>query len=311
MNKTDRLLAILLELQRAKQIRAEDLAAIFETSKRTIYRDIDALAESGVPIVAVTGQGFSLAEGYFLPPLAFSVDEATLLLLGADFMAGNFDAQYQRAARSASAKIEAVLPPRVRDEARYLQGSLRFVSTGADSGALHDLLLQLRRAIVEKRAVRFRYGARFSKDKLEAREVDPYALANVDNVWYLVAHDRTRRARRTFRLSRIAALSFTAQNFDRPAGFVVSEDDRPDERDVTVRAVFDLSVAEWVRESPNFFTVDMRDAADGLHVTLRARAETDVLHWLLSWGSRARVLEPASLRERIAAEARKMLEISC
>ncbi len=267
-----------------------------------------------MPIVAVTGQGFSLAEGYFLPPLAFSADESTLLLLGADLMAGNFDAQYQRAARSASAKIEAVLPTRIRDEARYLQGSLRFVSTGADSGALHDLLLQLRRAIAEKRAVRFRYGARFSKDKLEAREVDPYALANVDNVWYLVAHDRNRRARRarrTFRLSRIAALSFTALTFERPAGFVVSEDDRPDERDVAVRAVFDLSVAEWVRESPNFFTVDMRDAADGLHVTLRARAETDVLHWLLSWGSRARVLEPASLRERIAAEARKMLEISC
>lgn len=68
MNKTDRLLAILLELQRKDILRAEDLAAIFETSVRTIYRDIQALSESGVPIIGAPGIGYSLMEGYFLPP---------------------------------------------------------------------------------------------------------------------------------------------------------------------------------------------------------------------------------------------------
>ena len=87
MNRTDRLLAILLEIQAKKQVRAEDLAAIFEVSKRTIYRDVLALMESGVPVVAIPGQGYSLVEGYFLPPLTFNTDEAIMLLLGADFMA--------------------------------------------------------------------------------------------------------------------------------------------------------------------------------------------------------------------------------
>lgn len=73
MNRTDRLLGVLLELQRCKRVRAEDLAALFETSKRTIYRDIQALCETGVPIIAQAGQGYSLVEGYFLPPLSFSV----------------------------------------------------------------------------------------------------------------------------------------------------------------------------------------------------------------------------------------------
>ena len=79
MNRTDRLLAILLEFQRKGARRAEDLAATFETSKRTIYRDIQALCESGVPVVAQPGVGYSLVEGYFLPPVSFSVDEATML----------------------------------------------------------------------------------------------------------------------------------------------------------------------------------------------------------------------------------------
>src|ERR1700686_4268255 len=123
MNKTDRLLAIVLELQGKKRQRAEDLAATFETSKRTIYRDIEALCEAGVPIGSIPGQGYSLMQGYFLPPLSFSTEEATMLLLGSDFMAQNFDAQYRAAAQSASRKIEGVLPGRLRGDVRYLQQS--------------------------------------------------------------------------------------------------------------------------------------------------------------------------------------------
>src|SRR5437762_866708 len=92
MNRTDRLLAILLEIQAHGKRRAEDLAATFEISKRTIYRDIEALCEAGVPIIAVPGQGYSLVEGYFLPPVTFTPEEATLLLLGAEVMGQSFDA---------------------------------------------------------------------------------------------------------------------------------------------------------------------------------------------------------------------------
>ena len=95
MNRTDRLLAIILELQGKGRQRAEDLAETFETSKRTIYRDIQALGEAGVPIVSIPGLGYSLMKGYFLPPLSFTTDEATMLILGSDLMAQSFDAQYR------------------------------------------------------------------------------------------------------------------------------------------------------------------------------------------------------------------------
>ncbi|HWZ18246.1 MAG TPA: HTH domain-containing protein, partial [Ktedonobacteraceae bacterium] len=131
MNRTDRLLAIILELQGKGRQRAEDLAETFETSKRTIYRDIQALGEAGVPIVSIPGLGYSLMKGYFLPPLSFTADEATMLMLGSDLMAQSFDDQYRSAALSASCKIENVLPEKLREEVYYLQDSIRFITTDA------------------------------------------------------------------------------------------------------------------------------------------------------------------------------------
>jgi predicted DNA-binding transcriptional regulator YafY len=98
MNRTDRMLGIVLELRSSGHRRAEDLAATFEVSKRTIYRDIQALAELGIPIMAMTGYGYSLMEGFFLPPLTFDSREAMLLLLGTEFIAQHFELPLQAAA---------------------------------------------------------------------------------------------------------------------------------------------------------------------------------------------------------------------
>src|ERR1051325_753006 len=127
MNRTDRLLAMVLELQRKGRGRAEDLAGTFEITRRTVYRDIQALCEAGVPVVSLPGQGYTLMEGYFLPPLSFSTDEATMLMLGADFLSKSFAAEYREAAHSAGRKIEAVLSDRLRAEVCYLQNSIALV----------------------------------------------------------------------------------------------------------------------------------------------------------------------------------------
>src|SRR5262249_6110831 len=190
MNRTDRLLAIVLELQRKGSRRAEDLAMTFETSKRTIYRDIQALSESGVPVIAQAGVGYSLVEGYFLPPVSFSADEATMLLLGGDFVAQSFDAQYREAAKSANRKIEAVLSETLQGEVEYLRNSIVFVAPETlAAGESASFLPQLRRAIIERRSVRFQYHTRYSQDGLDAqntREADPYALLHYDDSSYLL-----------------------------------------------------------------------------------------------------------------------------
>jgi len=311
MNRTDRLLAIVLELQGKGRQRAEDLAATFETSKRTIYRDIQALGEAGVPLVSVPGQGYSLMKGYFLPPLSFSTDEATMLLLGSDYMAQNFDAQYRGAAQSASRKIEGVLPEKLREEVHYLQNSIRFITAGTvENKAETEMLRQLRRAIIERITVRFRYHTRYAASghsEQHTREANPYGLIHSLNAWHLVAYCHLRHDIRNFRLDRVERLELLPQTFQRPNDFKMQENRRVEQNDIVVRARFDKEVARWVRESRSYYTIAEEEDAAGLLVTLKVRQENEILQWLLSWGQHVQVLEPASLRQSIAREAREML----
>ena len=327
MNRTDRLLAIVLELQARGKARAQDLADHFETSKRTIYRDIEALCEAGVPVVATPGRGYRLMEGYFLPPLSFGVDEAMTLLLGNDFVAQRFDPQYRAAAVAARRKIEAVLPERHRAELADLRESLHIIVGDArqlPTAEVQLLLGRLRRAIRERQTVRFRYHARHAttgaapalaragdspKERHKERHADPYSLAHAAGAWYLLAHCHQRRAVRMFRLDRIEDLATTAATFVRPAGFRLSDQDPEDNRTLMVRAIFATEAARWVREARNFYVEEETETPEGLLVTLRVRHETDVLPWLLGWGRQVRVLEPESLRRRIAEEVAAIARI--
>lgn len=327
MNRTDRLLAIILELQGKGRQRAEDLAETFETSKRTIYRDIQALGEAGVPIVSIPGLGYSLMKGYFLPPLSFTTDEATMLILGSDLMAQSFDAQYRSAALAASRKIENVLPEKLRDEVRYLQDSIRFVTTDAiQSPTESEKLLQLRRAILQRNTIRFRYFTRHPSSSASteihsevptedhpspsqsSREADPYGLVHFFNAWHIIAYCHLRKDIRNFRLDRMDDLVLLPKTFQRPANFKMGPSQSGQQRSMHVVALFDKEVARWVRESRSFYTVSEEETPGGLLVTLNPRQESEILQWLLSWGCHVRVLEPETLRQRIAEEAQEMLQ---
>ncbi|HTK09907.1 MAG TPA: YafY family protein [Ktedonobacteraceae bacterium] len=311
MNKTDRLLAIVLELQGKGRQRAEDLAKTFETSKRTIYRDIQALCEAGVPLISIPGQGYSLMKGYFLPPLSFTTEEATMLLLGSEYMARNFDAQYRAAAQSASRKIASVLPEQLREDVSYLQNSIYFIVPSAEHNASeHAMLQQLRRALLERTTVRFNYHARYSADEQDAatvREVDPYGLVYFRNEWLLTGYCHLRQDIRYFRLDRIDELALLSRTFQRPGNFQVRENRGYQARNIVVRVLFDPEVSRWVREGPLYYTVAEEEAAEGLLVTLKVRREDELVQWLLGWGRHVHVQEPESLRERIAEEAAAMV----
>jgi predicted DNA-binding transcriptional regulator YafY len=315
MNRTDRLLAIVLELQGKGHQRAEDLAATFETSKRTIYRDMLALGEAGVPVVSMPGRGYSLMQGYFLPPLSFTTDEATMLLLGNDLMAQNFDAQYREAAQSASRKIEGVLPDKLRAEVHSLQNGIRFVAGSSDTPeSVHRILLlqQLRRAILQRSTVRFTYHTRHAQggqSEQNTREADPYGLIHFPGGWHLIAYCHLRQGIRNFRLDRIDGLELLAKTFQRPANFVMREDtERRSQRNTIVRVLFDHDIARWVQEARSFYIVAEEDTPEGLLVTLTIRHESEIIHWLLSWGKHAHVLEPESLQRRLVEEAEGMLD---
>jgi predicted DNA-binding transcriptional regulator YafY len=309
MNRTDRLLAIVLELQARGRQRAEDLAATFETSKRTIYRDIQALGEAGVPLISVPGRGYALMKGYFLPPLSFNSEEATMLLLGSGMMAQSFDAQYRLAAQSASRKIAGVLPEQLRAEVEYLQTAIRFIASNLPEES-QEKLSQLRRAIIDRVTVRFVYHTRHrprGEDEPRMREADPYALVCIRNVWYLSAYCHLRQAMRHFRFDRMEQLEVLSRTFQRLPGVSLEPRQRDEPGGLLARVLFDHEVARWVREAPSFHTVCEEETSEGLLVTLKIRQESEILQWLLSWGRHVRVLEPEALCQRHAEEAESIL----
>src|SRR6266404_758531 len=129
MNRVDRLMAMVVRLQSRRVVRAEDIAADFEISVRTVYRDIVALGEAGIPILAEPGVGYGLAKGYHLPPVMFTAEEASALFMGGKLVDHLTDASLRKQMESALLKIRSVLP---RDRLDYLDRLER--STAVVSG---------------------------------------------------------------------------------------------------------------------------------------------------------------------------------
>ncbi|MGE6833822.1 helix-turn-helix transcriptional regulator [Priestia megaterium] len=313
MNKTDRLLAIVLELQRKEVVRAEDLATLFETSVRTIYRDIQALSEVGVPIIGAPGTGYSLMEGYFLPPIGFTVPEAVSLLIGTDFIEQRFDDDYRVRAQAARGKIEAILSESIRNETSRVRKAMRLLISDKQvrQSKEKEYLEKIRRAILDVQKISFHYAKRLADsegNRHSVRTVAPYGLVLVQGSWMLVARCDLRQEIRHFRLSRMTELINLEERFELPAHFNLREYTPPDDRHLIVRLRFNHDIADKVKESNYHYMEDMEEHQDGLHVVLRVHQLDELLQWVLGWGAGVIVLEPESFRNRIREETKKMLK---
>lgn len=313
MNKTDRMLAIVLELQRKGMQRAEDLSATFETSVRTIYRDVQALCEAGVPIIGAPGQGYSLVEGYFLPPVSFTAEEAVTLLIGTEFVAQQFDAEYTEKAAAARSKIEAILPQTIRSEVSRVRNTMKLLAfiDPAKSEQDSTTLGTLRRALLEGRKVQFHYAKRMPEDdgnRHSFRSVAPYGLVFTSGRWMLLAHCDLRQSLRHFRLSRMSELSILDETYQLPAHFNLLEYRPLDDRNTFVRILLRPQMADLIIESNSYYMETTEVTAEGIVATLRVRKPEEVLQWVLGWGAEILVLEPESLKWRVREEAEKIVK---
>ncbi|MBF6166406.1 YafY family transcriptional regulator [Streptomyces gardneri] len=202
MNRTDRLYAIVEELRAiSPRLRsARELAARYEVSIRTIERDICALQQAGIPIYADVGRrgGYALDKSMSLPPLNLTPAETVALAVA---LARHRGGPFERAGRSALRKIVAVLPERDAVAARDLAARIRLLSVDAQQD--REIPAVIERAIEVGRVLRIGYLDRFGART--EREVEPFALVNGTNGWYLAAWCRLRGSARCFRLDRIGS----------------------------------------------------------------------------------------------------------
>jgi predicted DNA-binding transcriptional regulator YafY len=208
MRRADRLFEIIQFLRRQKLVRAQDLAAKLEVSERTIYRDVRDLMISGVPIEGEAGVGYTLRRGFDLPPLMFNEREIEALVLGARIVESWTDAELAEAAGNVIAKVEAVIPERLR---QHMADIALLAPTSHFAEPIIVDPSELRRALRQRRKVHLRY--RDGEDRVTARAVRPLALFFYGPVWLLAAWCELRQDFRSFRLDRMAQLEVTDEAF--------------------------------------------------------------------------------------------------
>jgi len=208
MRRADRLFEIIQMLRRKPTARARDLSEALEVSERTIYRDIQDLMASGVPIEGEAGVGYVLHAGFDLPPLMFKEQELEALALGARIIESWADTELAEAASDAIAKIEAVIPERLRG---FMASTALLAPPSHQMEPLSFDLAALRRAIRSRAKVSFGYTD--IVHQRSQRTVRPLSLAYFGPVWLLAAWCDLREDFRTFRLDRIRDFSVSLEHF--------------------------------------------------------------------------------------------------
>lgn len=209
-NRLSRLTAILTQLQTKRLLTATELAKRFLVSTRTIYRDIKALEQAGVPILTEDGKGYALMEGYRIPPVMFTEKQANALILAEQLVLKNKDASFVKDYLEAISKIKAVLGNNIKDKAELLTERTRFsqnVNKERNSNALSDLQF----ALTNFYLVSIEYTN--EADKNTNRQIEPFALLSTQENWLLVAWCRLRKGFRYFRLDRIKKLEILTEKF--------------------------------------------------------------------------------------------------
>lgn len=304
MNRIDRLTGIILFLQGRRVTTAEDIAAHFETSVRTVYRDIAALGETGVPIIAEAGVGYSLARGYHMPPVMFTEEEAAALVIGAEVTEQVADESLRRSIGGALLKIRAALPADRRDYVTRLERSVS-VQFNSPSQFGADLM-PIQDAVVRGRCLRLRYNAR-RRGEITERIVEPLGVIFYSQQWHLVAWCRLRGALRDFRLDRLESWEILEETFENRPDFSMEDFVRSHMTGMEMSpatVLVDPEVLERFRAEFANTSLSEEILPDGrVRVEVLTFAPKYLASWLMSFGTRIQAEHPPELKDHLRTEA--------
>ncbi|PSQ90287.1 MAG: YafY family transcriptional regulator [Bacteroidetes bacterium QS_8_64_10] len=310
LNRTERLFALVLLLQNRPNMTSRELAEHFDVSRRTIFRDMRALGEAGVPLTYAEGGGYEILEGYQLPPLMFSAREAATLLIGASFTKLQPDPSLQEDADAVAMKIREVLPDSVREYIDRLQKRIvldpywlhAFRARPEEEGRWYDLS----EAVARQRQVQMKYLVK-SRGEVTQRTVDPLGLVYYTDHWNLIAYDHLREAIRNFRLDHIQNMFVLSKSFEPPEGFDLEEylEERGrGSQNRRIRLRFAKTAYRWARRDVPAQIEDERETDDHVEITFDFENLDYVAEWLMRYGTDVEVLAPDDLQAAVREKAR-------
>ena len=300
MNRIDRLHAILTHLQSKKRVTAQEMADRFSISLRTVYRDVKSLDESGVPVIGEAGTGYTIMEGYRLPPVMFTQEEAGALLLGSKLAERFTDGSVKKHFNAALFKIKAVLRSSDKEYVDSLTEHIEILSRHSPASELpHQYLSLWQQAIVQKRVVELQYHSG-AKEETTKRNVEPIGLLYYGSAWHLIAWCRLRKDYRDFRLSRMLGVNIIEDFFDRSVHpsvqeYIQQNKDTAELQEVMVR--FDKKVVRYLQEQKylNGY-VSEEDLGDCTCMKFLTSSVEYFGRWLLMYGNTATIESPETLK---------------
>ncbi|OFX29712.1 MAG: hypothetical protein A2W90_22320 [Bacteroidetes bacterium GWF2_42_66] len=300
MKRLDRLNAILIQLQSKRVVKSAEIAGRFDISQRTVYRDIRALEEAGIPIGAEAGTGYFLMENFQLPPIMFTNEEASAILLGEKLVEKMSDEQIRKHYQSAAFKIKAVLKPTDKDYLEELHDKVLVYNWASVDGRSRQLYLsEIQKALVNKQVLEICYQKKNSMEN-SLREVEPIGLCNYGSHWHLFAWCRERSDYRDFRLDRIKSLRGTEKQYmekqhisiDEFIGRMIVSGDHAN---ITIRISPERK--KNIDDSKYYYGFTEEENIDGVFCLKFMNTDLQgFASWLISSRSLAKVVEPPELQ---------------
>ncbi len=307
---TSRVLTVLELLQSRPSITGPELAARLEMDVRTVRRYIMHLQDVGIPVEANIGRygGYRLRPGFKLPPLMFTEEEATAVMLGLLGTSWLEIGQSSLAVEGALAKVSRVLPLHARERLNAMSSHLFFFSPHQETRPDVSLVIHLSEAIGQQQRIAIEYHSH--QDQVTHRKVEPYSIVGWNGHWYLVAYCCLRQDYRTFRLDRIQQLELLAEPFERAEDF-------------DCRAyVIKQNTARWhieVEFQASLYTVQQKipasygsltETPNGVLFQCQYDDVADMARYLMSLNLPFIIHHPSELREELLHLAEQMIQIA-
>jgi predicted DNA-binding transcriptional regulator YafY len=318
MNRLERITTILLLLQTRKKITAQHLAAKFDTSVRTIYRDIRVLEEAGVPIGAEAGFGYYLLEGYSLPPILFSKDEAGAMLTAEKLLHQYGDLSLNAAYCSSMDKIRAVLKSRDKDYLEMLEDSISVHSKrpGINTDIFPNKYISaIQQALVNQQVIELEYYSKYNQ-QVNKRCIEPIGLSFINGTWHLFAWCRLRKAVRDFRPDRIKSLITLDETYNKkklPSLAEVSELFFNPKQLIRIVLHLDKDIMHHIGDLRFYLGLQQEtEKKNHLELIFLYPSLEEFARWILQWGNKIKIIEPVALKtemKRLSKELYKHYEV--
>ena len=298
----DRIVAILIQLQSKKIVKAQELANRFEVSLRTIYRDIRTLEASGVPIYSEAGIGYALMDGYRLPPVMFTREEASSFIASEKLMQKFTDRTLGNHYTSAMYKLKAVLRSDDKDWVSSIESNILMQSSEKlFNDKSPNTLAVLFESIAEKTQVFISYEAS-NAEGITERKIEPVGVFHDNNNWYVLGYCHLRKDYRQFRADRIHKITKTETAFTLKHNSLETYLDKEKTiSTIKIRILVEKKIAHYLSYDRKYYGFVSEKEIDGkIEMTFITREiEEGFPRWYLMFGDYAEILEPEKLKTRV------------